>query len=186
VVDAIGVPEGMAPNVLAVADPSAPLEAGNAFSIHLGEADAHARVAVTLQSICPTPPAGDVDAALANLRVVLRERLALVMPFFSEHVRIAHSPHEYAAPEGLGEEVELARLAAPRPLWRFRSDTALGLAALPEHSGIKNLVLASSQVRPALGLEGDFATGVSAAALVCDALGKRRDLLKHEVLSESR
>jgi hypothetical protein len=36
---------------------------------------------------------------------------------------------------------------------------------------------------PQLGLEGAFVAGWSAAKIVCDAAGKKRDYLKNEVVS---
>ena len=49
---------------------------------------------------------------------------------------------------------------------------------------MKNLTLASSQVLPHLGLEGDLAAGWSAAKEVCGLAGKKKDYLRDEVLAQ--
>ena len=46
--------------------------------------------------------------------------------------------------------------------------------------------LGSSQVLPGLGLEGEMAVGWCVAKLVCEALGKKKDYLKDEVLTVGR
>ena len=46
----------MAPVVLAVVDPDAPLTGANAFSIHLGEPDDHGRLVVTVTASDRRPP----------------------------------------------------------------------------------------------------------------------------------
>jgi hypothetical protein len=191
VIDAVGVPEGMGSNVLVVADPSAPLSGDNALALFVDQPDSEARILVTVQAICPAPPGNRsgppmLDDALANLRVGVRERLESVMPFHSDHVLVAHSPHESAPPEGLGDDIELAQLLTPRPLWRPPPEPLLGVAGLPYQLGIKQLTLGSSQILPGLGLEGEMAVGWCVAKLVCEALGKKKDYLKDEVLTVGR
>ena len=188
VIDAIGVPEGMGANVLVVGDPAQPLTGDNALAMFADQPDAEARILVTVQAVCPAPSGGGaaLDDLLANLRVGVRERLESVMPFHSDHVLCAHSPHESAPPEGLGDEVEMAQLCAPRPLWRLPPEPLLGVAGLPYQVGIKQLTLGSSQILPGLGLEGEMAVGWCVAKLVCEALGKKKDYLKDEVLTVGR
>jgi phytoene dehydrogenase-like protein len=184
VLDAIGVPEGMGSLVLAVADPTAPLVGGNAFALHAAPPDDHARVVVTAQAICEPPAAGaSLDDALAALRRTLRQQVEMVMPFSSDHVRLAHSPNQAAPAEGI--DAELATIAPPRPLWRPLAAGALGLVGLDYATGIKNLTLASSQILPSLGVEGEFLAGWSAARIASEASGKKRDLLRDEVISQS-
>ncbi|HUS66501.1 MAG TPA: hypothetical protein VMZ28_18315, partial [Kofleriaceae bacterium] len=186
VIDEIGIPEGMGANVLMVGDPSQPLIGDNALAIYVDQPDAEARVPVTVQAICPPVGASALDDALANLRVGLRERLESVMPFYSQHVRVAHSPHESAPAEGLPGEVELAQVMAPRPLWTPVAEPLLGVAGLPYQVGVKQLTLCSSQILPGLGLEGDMAAGWCAAKLVLESSGKKKDYLKDEVLTVGR
>ncbi len=61
VIDAAGVPEGMAPTVLFVDDLDGPMAGTNAFAIHTAEADDQGRVVVTIAAVVP---AGDAGAAL--------------------------------------------------------------------------------------------------------------------------
>jgi hypothetical protein len=189
VLDEVGIPEGMGQSVLVVGDPEAPLTGDNALAITVDQPDGEARVAVTVQAICPRPPDGGLDDALANLRVGLRERLEMVMPFYAEHVRVAHSPHESAPAESRDRstgDIELAQLVEPHPLWHLPPEPLLGVAGLGYQPGIKQLTLASHQILPGLGLEGAMTAGWCAAKLACEALGKKKDYLKDEVLTVGR
>jgi phytoene dehydrogenase-like protein len=186
VLDGVGVPEGMGAHVLLVGDPAAPLSGDNALAIFIDQPDGEARVAITVQAICPVPPGGPgpaLEDALASLRVGVRERLESVMPFHADHVRVAHSPNESSPAEGDGGEIERARIAAPRPLWRPVAEPLLGVAGLSYQLGIKQLTLASSQILPGLGLEGEMATGWCAAKIVCESSGKKKDYIKDDLLN---
>jgi hypothetical protein len=183
VVAEAGIPEGMGSTAIAIADPSAPLIGANAFAIHLGERDEKARVPVTIEAICPAPGEGSsLDAAFAELRAALRKRLDDVMPFSGEHILVAHSPHERTAPEGVKAPAELQAPARPMPVWRSELPAYLGITAAPYQLGVKRLSLASTQVIPGLGLEGEFEVGWCAARMV-DGGSKKRDYLKDEVLA---
>ncbi len=190
VLDEMGVPEGMGSNVLVLGDPSAPLRGDNALALFVDQPDAEARVVMTVQAICPVPELGGLDDALAGLRVGVRERLDAVMPFYSEHVRLVHSPHESAPPEvardGLGNAAEVAQLVPPRSLWHLPRQPMLGVAGLTYQIGMKQFTIASSQTLPGLGLEGEMAAGWCAAKLVCEAAGKKKNYLRDEVLTASR
>lgn len=185
VVNEAGIPEGMASPVLITSDPEKPLTGDNAIAIFLGPPDDAAQVAVTISAICPVPaPGQSLDSAFADLRVRLRERLEMVMPFFSEHVLLAHAPHEAALPEGLAVDPGYDFPIAPTPVWTSELEPALGVSAVPYSIGIKHLTVASSQVLLQLGVEGAFATGWCAAKIACDDAGKKRDYLKDEVLAQ--
>lgn len=190
VLDEMGVPEGMGSTALLLGDPSAPLHGDNALAVFVDQPDAEARVAMTVQAICPVQEAGALDDALASLRVGVRERLESIMPFYSEHVRLVHSPHESARPEeardGLGEEVDSLQVLEPRPLWRLPRQPLLGVAGLSYGIGMKQFIIASSQILPGLGLEGEMAAGWCAAKMVCEAAGKKKDYLRDEVLTAGR
>jgi hypothetical protein len=177
VVDEAGIPEGMGPTVLCVADPDAPLVGANLLRIHRSEPDDRARVVVSIAAICPAP-AGNrtLEDEMADLRVAIREAIELVMPFVSQHIVLAHSPHEPVAAEGRlrGSEVPV-RAVAPRPTWRIAGSLETsGLGALPHQPGIKNLVMCSSQVMPSLGLEAEFIVALGAAELATQGVGKRK------------
>jgi hypothetical protein len=181
VVNEAGIPEGMARTVLVIADPAAPPVGANAFAIHRGEPDAEARVVVTVEAVCPLPEGRQtLQDGFADLRVALRERLDLVMPFVGEHVVLAHSPHEGVPAEGAEGALELAEPIKPLPVWASDLEPYVGLTAVPYQIGIKHLTVASSQVIPGLGIEGDFIAGTCAARIACQAAGKKRDYLQEE------
>ncbi|MBK7196697.1 MAG: hypothetical protein IPH80_29845 [Myxococcales bacterium] len=58
-----------------------------------------------------------------------------------------------------------------------------GLAGVPYATGVRHLTLASPQVLPALGLDGELAVGWHAARIACGVAGKKRDYLRDEVVS---
>jgi hypothetical protein len=69
----------------------------------------------------------------------------------------------------------------PEPVWSMPGQRALGICGIPHATGIKHLLLASRQVLPGLGLEGELVTGWGAARLVLQT-EKKRDLVKGAVL----
>jgi hypothetical protein len=189
VIGEAGVPAGMAPTVLVVDDPEAPLIGDNAIAIYRGEPDDEARVVLTIHATCPLPSGDDEGAlagTLADLRVRVRERIEDVMPFVGDHILLAHSPNEDVPAEGVEGALELAEVIAPPPMWTSTLESHMGLSAVPYDVGIKRLTVASSQVLPGLGLEGDFATGWSAAKIATAAAGKKRDVAKDELLAAKR
>jgi hypothetical protein len=198
VVDGAGVPEGMAQTVLAVIDPAKPLAGGNAFGVHTSEPDDAGRVVVTLSAILPVEDAEVDDAGdpapwrVGMLRTDLVRALDEVMPFIGRHLVIAHSPHQDMPPEipgNRGGHEAPKNLPVPmRPVWRAVGEPvedSAGCALAPYAIGVKNLTMASTQVLPHLGLEGDLAAGWSAAKVVCALAGKKKDYLRDEVLGAS-
>src|SRR5690606_24023208 len=119
------------------------------------------------------------------LRGQLRARLEEVMPFSSEHVLCAHSPHEEDGVEGVDAAADLPNPARPLPVWRCQTPPLLGVTGIPYQVGLKRLTLASAQVLPGLGLEGEFAIGWCAARLASGG-AKKKDFLKDEVIAGSR
>ena len=178
-----GIPEGIGSMVLFVNDPDEPLIGDNCIAVYIDEPDEEARVTVTAEAVCPAPgPNETLEGKFADLRIRLRERLEELMPFSSEHVLIAHSPHERTSAEGTKHKVDLIDPTPPVPAWHTQGESLLGLAVAPYHLGIKRLTLASSQVMPGLGLEGEFEVGWCAALIACSGL-KKKDYLKDEVLA---
>jgi hypothetical protein len=177
VVDEAGIPEGMGRTVLCVRDVEAPLSGDNFLRIHVGDTDDRGRVVITASAICPAQHGSrTVEDELADLRVEVRQSLELVMPFFSQHVVLVHSPHELAPAEGPAGAVTkqaMGRAFTPRPIWRV-SNLGNSFVALPHQVGLKNLIMASPQVLPGLGLEGEFAAGLSAARVAAQGVGKRK------------
>ena len=70
---------------------------------------------------------------------------------------------------------------APEPLWAVPPGRTLGVGGLAHGTGLKNVLLASRQVLPGLGLEGELAAGWGAARLILQK-EKKRDLVKGAVL----
>jgi len=173
VVDEAGVPEGMAHTLMYVRDPSAPLTGANAMLVHAAERDQDARVTLTITSVCPLRSEQTVERSFADLRVRLREGLEEIMPFVSEHVRLAHSPNERLPAEGPGGELELDEPLPPTPIWRTTAGT-VQLAGLPYQLGLKNLTLCNSQILPGLGVEAHFAVGWQAARMAVGG-GKKKE-----------
>jgi hypothetical protein len=189
VVDAAGVPEGMAPTVLTTIDAAGPATGANTFAIHLGEPDDAGRIVVTLAAHLAAADGETAPApgALAALRAALVTNLDAIMPFVAEHLVVAHSPHDGAPPEvpgGRGGHEPPKHLPiAMRPLWRGPVlEDGAEVALAPYLTGIKNLTIASSQNLPHLGLEGELAAGWSAAKVACAYAGKKKDYLRDETL----
>lgn len=181
VIDEVGVPEGMGDAVLCVFDPAKPLEGENAIALYLDRPDDRARVVVSAQALCPVPPDGtSLSDAFARLRRELRSRIETVMPFYGEHILTVHSPVEATAALGYEERVE--PMPAP-PVWRCELAEPEALAALDYGVGTKQLTLASAQILPGLGLEGELVAGWCAARLASASLGKKKDYLKAEVIA---
>jgi phytoene dehydrogenase-like protein len=195
VVDGAGIPEGMAQTVLALADAGRPLEGANAFAIHASEPDDAGRVVVTVGANLPAPEttAGaetPAPEAMAALRAALVKALDEIMPFVANHLVVTHSPHDGAQPEYPGgrggHEAPKTLPVAMRPQWRGPAvDDSAGCALVDYATGVKNLTIASSQVLPHLGLEGELAAGWSAAKEVCGLAGKKKDYLRDEILGAS-
>jgi hypothetical protein len=120
---------------------------------------------------------------LARLRREIRERLEILLPFVGKHLLLVHSPHDGVAPEGVdGERAGPALAAIPmEPIWGMNGTRALGFCGLPHATGVKHLLLASRQVMPGLGVEGELAAGWAAARIVLQT-ERKRDLVKGAVL----
>lgn len=186
VVDAAAVPEGMAPTVLAVADPGAPLVGANAILVHAAEADDQGRAVITVSAIQPAAD-GNGEAAIRALRAALLERLEDLVPYAHAHLVVMHSPYDGVAPfvpggRG-GYEAPRGGPARMPEIWPAGLDGGSGLAGAPYATGVKNLTLASTQVLPNLGLDGELAVGWNAARVACGIAGKKRDYLRDEVVS---
>jgi len=190
VVDAAAVPEGMAPMVLAVHDVGRPLAGANALAIHAAEADDQGRAVITVTAVVPAvagsrePPTA---SALRTLRSEVLERLEDIVPYAQSHLIVMHSPYDGIAPvvpggRG-GYDPPRGGPARLPEVWAAGLDGGAGLAGVPYASGVKNLTIASTQVLPNLGLDGELAAGWNAARVACGLAGKKRDYLRDEVVS---
>jgi hypothetical protein len=152
-----------------------PLTNGNALALHLADGyGQHAVLSVEALASEPTPE------ALAVLRGRMRARLDALFPFVDKHLLLVHSPHDGLPPERASDFVAPPPIA-PEPLWDLPAGRTLGVGGLQHGTGFKNVLLASRQVLPGLGLEGELAAGWGAARLILQK-EKKRDLVKGAVL----
>jgi phytoene dehydrogenase-like protein len=171
------LPDALARLAYCVNDFSQPLEGANALALHLADGyGQHAVLSVEALATDTTP------AGLAALRKAIRHRLDTLMPFVERHLLLVHSPHDGLPPEGVdGERAQAPPPMAMDPVWAMKEPRPLGFCGLPHATGIKHLLLASRQVLPGLGVEGELATGWAAARLVLQ-IERKRDLVKGAVL----
>jgi hypothetical protein len=95
----------------------------------------------------------------------IRATVAEAIPFFDRHVVHESVP----VLVGAGDGPPLAEAADP--LHAPLEGAALGVCGLPVRGPFKNLFLASRDVLPGLGLEGEIFAGIEAAAHAAAALG---------------
>jgi phytoene dehydrogenase-like protein len=168
------LPDALAPLAFSVADPSRPLTGANAIALHTS-AGQGAHATLTVEALAEDTSAN----GLAALRAALRAHVDRLLPFVDRHLAAVWSPHDGLPPEGVA-----APAAAPAPmdpLWDFATPRLLGLCGAPHSTGVKGLSLASRQVLPGLGLEGELACGWIAARLVT-LRSKRREIDKDALL----
>lgn len=104
-----------------------------------------------------------VRAAADRIRAALSEAI----PFFDRHVIFESIPTLVGADDG-APFPEVAD-----PLYAPPENAALGVTGLPIQGPFRNLFLASRDVLPGLGLEGEIFAGIEAAAHAAAALGKK-------------
>lgn len=180
------LPEGMGARVIAVRDPSQPLIEDNALLITVGAEDRQrAQVPIWVECLVPAAAASG-EGYLAVLRARLKERIGRVLPFFERHLLVLASPHDGLPPELSEAEPSLEPPEAipPTPMApALTSDLprALAVGVVPHATGIKNLLLASSENLPGLGREGEFVSAWGAARLIAGprpkAEANRREIL---------
>jgi len=115
-----------------------------------------------------------VEEPLSDLREAILEELDVrgVLPFCRPFVRLCHSPHDgREATDGRGRTLDelgpgSAMTIPMAPLYFTEGEPLLGVGLLPSTSGVRGLYFASRLNLPGLGLEGEFAAGTAAAALV--------------------
>jgi hypothetical protein len=174
------LPDALALLAFSVRDPAASLEGANALALHL--ADGYGQHAVlSVEALAPDP----APAALAALRAGILAHLDALLPFVAPHLLLVHSPHDGAPPEGDGASGHAAPPPVPLdPMWAVPRPRSLGVGGVTHSTGVRNLLLASRQVLPGLGLEGELQAGWSAARLVLSK-ERKRDAVKGAILESS-
>lgn len=171
VLDGDALPEGLARDALLLGERPLWIEAQR---VRAGE---HALLSV--EALIDARALARDPGLLAGERARIMRELALLSPFFAQHVSLCDSPHDGRPAEGPAA----SEVATLDPLQRRGPDTMQvvyaypqtrvhGCCALPLRTPIDRLLLCNGQVVPGLGLEGRFVTAWSAAKLVTRALGR--------------
>jgi hypothetical protein len=175
------LPDAFGRLAFAVRQPTGDLDGGNALALHLADGyGQHAVLSVEALASGAEPPS---HASLVQLRSRVRDHLGDLLPFVDRHLLAIHSPHDGLPPEIEGSTDGEAAPApiTPEPVWSMPGQRTLGICGIPHATGVKHLLLASRQILPGLGLEGELTTGWGAARLVLQT-EKKRDLVKGAVL----
>ncbi|MSP60126.1 MAG: hypothetical protein EXR72_07250 [Myxococcales bacterium] len=170
-------PDALGPLAFALRDPAAPEADGNALAIHLTPGhDRHATLTAEALATDPSP------AGLDRVRRATLAHLDAIFPFLDRHLAALWSPHDGLPAEGasIHQPVVVPPIALDA-IWDLPGARPLGLCGLPHASGIKGLYLASRQVLPGLGFEGELATGWGAARLITSR-SQRREVDKTALL----
>ena len=97
----------------------------------------------------------------------IRSALLQAIPFFDRHVLFESIPTLVGIGDGEPFADAATRIYAPP------DGAVLGVAGLPVQGTFKNLFLASREVLPGLGMEGEIYAGIEAAAHAATALGHK-------------
>jgi phytoene dehydrogenase-like protein len=111
------------------------------------------------------------EEQLTELAERINLELDRLMPFTRERSKVISAPYLHAS------GVRGSRLM-PHPLLRLDEGALLGVTGLPIRAPAKHLFLASREVLPGLGLEGEIMAGMRAAKLVQETIKKANPLAK--------
>jgi hypothetical protein len=179
------LPEGMGRRVVSIADPARPTIEENALLITVAPLRDGEPVALWVECLVPAGVVGSELSYLSIVRSRVRAHLRRLMPFSDPHILTVVSPHDGLRAElpGAGEAHETPQPVFPMPaLWSCDLPRALDVGVLPHATGIKNLVLASAENLPGLGLEGDFLSALGVARLAAGPGRKRKPWLGRATL----
>ncbi len=111
------------------------------------------------------------EEQLQDLADRVNGELDLLMPFTRQKARLVSAPYLHAS------GVRGSRLM-PHPLLKLDDPGLLGVTGLPVKAPVKHLFLASREVLPGLGLEGEVIAALRATKLVQETLKKSNPLAK--------
>ncbi|HYX91247.1 MAG TPA: NAD(P)-binding protein [Myxococcaceae bacterium] len=109
------------------------------------------------------------EAKLQALKKQIETHLDRLVPFVRQHLALSSAPYLDAG------GVRGSRLL-PHPLLEVDVERFAGVTGLSPSTPLRNLFLASREVFPGLGLEGELLAGVRAARLVHELLQKKSPL----------
>lgn len=109
------------------------------------------------------------EQRLKEVKAQIEGHLDRLMPFVRPKVLLSSAPYLDAG------GVRGSRLL-PHPLLRVDAEPFAGVTGLSPQTPLRNLFLASREVLPGLGLEGEYLAGIRAARLVHDLLHKNKHL----------
>jgi hypothetical protein len=165
------LPDALGPFAFSVRDLDAPLAGPNALAIHVDHGHGqHAVLSIEALADDPSPD------GLRALRLAVRAHLDGLLPFLDRHLVAVWSPHDGLPPEGPGipAGAPSSQPATPPPsmdaIWSLPSPRPLGFCGVPHATGLKDVYLASRQVLPGLGFEGEVQAGWCAARLIASRL----------------
>ncbi len=132
----------------------------------LAEAEAHAGDRV-ICAAAPVPAEPWTRESVKAGADRIRSALLQAIPFFDRHVLFESIPTLV----GIGDGDPFADAADP--IYAPPDVAVLGVTGIPVQGTFKNLFLASREVLPGLGLEGEIYAGIEAAAHAATALGHK-------------
>lgn len=124
-------------------------------------------VVLSAATFLPASAREQGEAGLAAWAATIRGAVAELLPFFERHVLVESMPLLAAPRERRGSRL------MPHPLYQVGLPQTLGVTGLPTQSPWKNLLFAGREVLPGLGVEGEFHSGLQAAAAAEELLGKK-------------
>jgi len=153
------LPEAMSPVLFLVTDPAAPLHDDNLLLLTVAGEGESRILSVAAQVDAARLQQGG-STTLAELQVRMEERVRRLLPFLDLHL------------------LERGTLQAEsfQPLYALDRQAPGCLGRLTYCTPYRQVLLGGMQMLPALGLEGEFLTGVSLSQVV-NSLVKRHDLL---------
>ncbi|MBX5481181.1 MAG: desaturase [Myxococcaceae bacterium] len=133
-----------------------------------GEEDTQSRV-VCAGAFVPASVRDLGEPKLEALRKQIEGHLDALMPFARSRAVLSSAPYLDA------DSVRGSRLL-PHPLLDVDAERYAGVSGLSPKTPLKNLFVASREVLPGLGLEGELMAGVRAARLVHELLNKSKPI----------
>ncbi len=182
VVEGRVVPEGMAHDVLLLADPAAPLEEENLLRIETTGAPSDELRTFCVGAMLPADRLAE-PGFLASMRERVLERARWLVPFLDDHLVAVDSPHD-------GRPLRDVRRAVDVPLGdrssrspdrmptvcRIDRPGPLDVTGITHRTGVKNLLVASRQVVPGLAMEGEFLAALGVARIITSSDRSKRKL----------